>query len=189
MRNYAVHFCSFVSFRYLHCVMTGCLSVSVQYVCIQQVCDCQPLCLWVCVKMCVCVMVACACKYLLIFLLSKLYFLLILSRYWCFVSEEASVYFCTCKFACIWVCVCVCEAELIVLHESKQQVALTLSKQQACSYFDIDSHCAFTVKCGCIGGKQAESEVSTKLPEDTTLYCLFCEEAYCREMGRQKTEP
>lgn len=53
--------------------------------------------------------------------------------------------------------VCVLELyEYIALHESKQQVALTFSKQQACSYFDIDSCHTFTVKFGCIQGEHAE---------------------------------
>lgn len=53
--------------------------------------------------------------------------------------------------------VCVLEMyEYIALHESKQEVALTFSKQQACSYFDIDCCHTFTVKFGCIQGEHAE---------------------------------
>lgn len=81
--------------------------------------------------------------------------------------------------ASLSVCECLIEAGLIFPHESKQQVALTFSKQQASWCFDIDSHCTFTGKCGCTGGEYAESEVSTNHPEDTTAYCLFCEKTYC----------
>lgn len=98
----------------------------------------------------VCVRVACAC----------------LSIYWYFAFKTLFCTFfwadidvlCLCGSHCIFAYVqvvhvfeCVYEAELIFLHESKQQGALTFSKQQACSYFDIDNHCAFTVKCGWIG--------------------------------------
>ncbi len=73
---------------------------------------------------------------------------------------------------CVRASLGVFEAELIVLHESKQQVALTFSKQQACSYFDIDSHCAFTVKCGCTGG----SKQNQKYPLNPlrTQHCTTC---------------
>lgn len=52
--------------------------------------------------------------------------------------------------------VCVLELyEYIALHESKQQVALTFSKEHACSYFDIDSCHTFTVKFVCLHSGRA----------------------------------
>lgn len=124
------------------------LSVFVYCMCVSVKCDCQPLCFWVCVK--ICARVACACLSIYwYFAFQTSFFYFIVSRYWSLVPVWKPVHICVC--ASLRAFECVYEAELIFLHESKQQVALTFSKQQACSYFDIDSRCTFTVKCGWIG--------------------------------------
>lgn len=64
--------------------------------------------------------------------------------------------FCEGRGIFVYLQVCVLELyEYIALHESKQQVALTFSKEHACSYFDIDSCHTFTVKFVCLHSGRA----------------------------------
>lgn len=128
--------CGFVSFEALHSVIRACLCVSV---CLSLSCSCVWLSTIAFTSLCdnVCAKVACTSEYLLIFLHSKLF------SFFFYFREKASAYLCMCNYLCAFECVF--EAELIFLHKSKQQVALTFSKQQARSYFGIVSQYAFTV--------------------------------------------
>lgn len=116
-----------------------------------------------------------------------------LSIYWYFYTH---FFFLTFERKPVHICVCA----TIYVHLS---VCLSLSlssyikaNSRLPSYFQNSRHALILVlsvstllQWSVVAlGEHVESEVSTKLCGDTTVYCWFCKEAYCEEMGRQKTE-
>lgn len=123
-----------------------------------------------------CMKVVCTCKNLLICFLSKLYFLMLyFEQIFMFsVSVEACAYLCMCRFVCTWVYMW-------------GAAYLSSWKQTAgCPSHFLNSRHALILILAVIapllwsvvvvgwevgGGGHAESEKSTKLPEDTTVLC------------------